>query len=760
LLIGFVAIALIPAVATTAASTSIVYRNGQHQVLDRLESVAALREVQLTSWTQAMQEELLIAVQEVYALGQASLTDDQPEEGKPPEVYDDILRDRLRILADQMQYADQLFLLDLDGRIVLSTDVSMEGKNVSGQDYFVRGLEGSYIDLPFISSRTESGGVQASVPVIDESGEPIGILVSSADTRILHAILDNRTGLGETDSVYLVDQDHALLMSALPGNIAPGYPYDDRGYVYSEGINMVIENRGGVSGILDDYEGTRVVGVYRWLSVLETALVVEQDASEVFGAIYATVLVNGAVALVSVLLAIGASLLITRSIAYPLVCLATTATEITSGDLDRLARVERGDEIGTLAQAFNSMTAQLRELIESLEQRVEARTQALHQRALQLETSAQVSREITAILEIDELLSGVVDLIQQGFGYYSVRIFLVDEESKLLIQQAGSGGAPQLLQPLEIDGNSLNSEAVRSNDHVLVVDVALDPRTADGTESPGAGSELVVPLRVGGHVIGTLDVLSQKTDAFTAADVLATQILCDQTAIAIVNARLYEQSRELAVVQERNRLARELHDSVTQSLYSLGLLSEGWRRLVSAGQLENVEEHLARIGEISQSALKEMRRLIYELRPPVLEQEGLLGALHQRLEAVEGRVGIDARLEVEDLVDMPAYMEEGLYRIALEALNNSLKHASANSVTVRISTDGTQLALEVIDDGVGFDPEPSGHDGRMGITGMRERAAQIGGDLIVIAEPGAGTMIRTTVDCGKWDHQTSQNVKA
>ena len=516
---------------------------------------------------------------------------------------------------------------------------------------------------------------------------------------------------------------------------------------------MVIENGGSVAGVLDDHAGTRVIGVYRWLSSLEAALVVEQDVSEVFGAIYTTVLVNGAVALFSVLLAVGASLLITRSISEPLVSLAATATEITSGDLERSARVEREDEIGTLAHAFNSMTTQLRELIESLEQRVETRTRALQQRAQQLETSAQVSREITAILEIDELLSRVVDLIRQGFGYYSVRVFLVDEEAGLLVQRASSGGAMKMIQPLDIDGSSPNSEAVRLNDHVLIEDVARDLSAADVIEPPGTGSQLVIPLQVGGQVIGTLDVLSQKADAFTADDVLAIQILGDQTAIAIVNARLYEKSQELAVVQERNRLARELHDSVTQSLYSLGLLSEGWRRLVSAGQLDNVEEHLLRIGEISQNALKEMRRLIYELRPPVLEQEGLLGALHRRLEAVEGRVGIDARLEVEDLVDMPAYVEEGLYRIALEALNNSLKHASANTVTVRIRADGGQLVLEVIDDGVGFDPQPINLDGRMGITSMRERAAQIGGELSVVAEPGAGTMIKASVDCESWVHQ-------
>jgi nitrate/nitrite-specific signal transduction histidine kinase len=514
---------------------------------------------------------------------------------------------------------------------------------------------------------------------------------------------------------------------------------------------LAVDEGASGSGIYDDSQGVRVIGVFRWLQETGVALLVEQDTSEVFGVIYATVLVNAGVALAAVFLAVGASLLVTRSIARPLISLADTATRIAAGDIDRIAPVESDDEIGRLARAFNSMTGQLSELIAGLEQRVEGRTKALRHRALQLETSAQVSREITAILETDVLLSRVVELIRHTFGYYSVRVFLVDEDTNALVRHASSGETPPAVARLDMAGDSLNAEAVRANQHVFLSETGQGGARFGHGESSEVRSELVIPLRVGGDVIGTLDVVSRNPDAFSTDDVLALQSLGDQLAIAIVNARLYRSSQELAVVQERNRLARELHDSVTQSLYSLGLLAEGWRRMVSAGQEEHVEDHLARIGEIAQSALREMRRLIYELRPPLLEEEGLLGALHRRLDAVEGRVGIDAGIVAEDLIELPPHIEEGLYRIALEALNNSLKHAAAKVVAVRISADNGRVVLEVKDDGVGFDPQGADLAGGMGFASMRERAAQIGGDLSISAEPGAGTVVRVAVDCAEWD---------
>jgi signal transduction histidine kinase len=201
------------------------------------------------------------------------------------------------------------------------------------------------------------------------------------------------------------------------------------------------------------------------------------------------------------------------------------------------------------------------------------------------------------------------------------------------------------------------------------------------------------------------------------------------------------------------RLARDLHDSVTQSLYSLTLLTEGGRRLASMGQVESIDGYFTDLGEIALQSLKEMRLLIHELRPPVLEEQGLVGALQQRLDTVEGRAGVEARLlMVGDLFEggavlaLPASVEQDLYGIAQEALNNALKHAVATSITIWLRADGERLELEVVDDGRGFDPESAVDGGGIGLSSMRERAERLGGSLAIRSVPGQGTTVKVSLN--------------
>jgi signal transduction histidine kinase len=207
-------------------------------------------------------------------------------------------------------------------------------------------------------------------------------------------------------------------------------------------------------------------------------------------------------------------------------------------------------------------------------------------------------------------------------------------------------------------------------------------------------------------------------------------------------------AEELAVLQERNRLARELHDSVTQSLYSLTLLAVAGQRMIQAEDLQQIAGNQTRMGEIARQALQEMRLLVYELRPLALESEGLIGALEHRLEAVERRAGIQASLLVEGELDFAEDTEEALYGIAQEALNNALKHARASQVVLSIRVDAESAVLEVNDDGQGFDLAHVVDKGGLGLTSMRERAEEIGGLLMVHSVPDEGTLVRVTVPLG------------
>jgi signal transduction histidine kinase len=213
-----------------------------------------------------------------------------------------------------------------------------------------------------------------------------------------------------------------------------------------------------------------------------------------------------------------------------------------------------------------------------------------------------------------------------------------------------------------------------------------------------------------------------------------------------------EQAEELAVSAERSRLARDLHDSATQSLYSLTLFTQAARELAAAGDLDRTRHNLARIADTAGQTLKEMRLLVYELRPLALTDVRLVEALQHRLDAVEGRSGVQARLllEAEGEIALPATTEETLYRIALEALNNALKHAHATSVTVRIRetalANGRRIAFEVADDGCGFDLEEVEDKGGLGLTSIRERAERLGAELSVSSVPGQGTRVKIEME--------------
>jgi signal transduction histidine kinase len=202
----------------------------------------------------------------------------------------------------------------------------------------------------------------------------------------------------------------------------------------------------------------------------------------------------------------------------------------------------------------------------------------------------------------------------------------------------------------------------------------------------------------------------------------------------------YERAIQAAIAQERERLSRELHDSVTQSLYGLTIMAESCQRLVR-DESKDLKEPLAEMGNVARQALKEMRLLIHQLRPPVLEEEGLLSALHQRLAAVEKRSGIEASLIIDEIIDLPVVMEEALYHIAVEALNNAIKHAQATSVSLCLRKAETWVELIITDDGKGFEPGPNGKPGGMGLTSMHKRAEGLGGTLTVQSAPGQGTKV-------------------
>jgi signal transduction histidine kinase len=264
---------------------------------------------------------------------------------------------------------------------------------------------------------------------------------------------------------------------------------------------------------------------------------------------------------------------------------------------------------------------------------------------------------------------------------------------------------------------------------------------------PDMRSFLGVPIRVREEVIGAFYLTEKQTRTmFEPADQELIELLAAHAAIAITNAGLFERSRELSIVAERNRLALELHDAVSQKLFSLVLTAEA-----AATQYDRdpaaARTQLERLRSLSREALEELRSLILGLRPPELARDGLAATLRRQAEMLERVHGVPIELSTEGSLDREPALgpdaELDILRIANEALHNAVRHAGAQRVTVRVSTEPGTLVLEVSDDGAGFDPgRPELRARHLGLTSMEERARELGGNLEIRSRPGTGTTVR------------------
>lgn len=217
--------------------------------------------------------------------------------------------------------------------------------------------------------------------------------------------------------------------------------------------------------------------------------------------------------------------------------------------------------------------------------------------------------------------------------------------------------------------------------------------------------------------------------------------MADQLGAAVQNLELRQMMRQAAVLEERERMARELHDAATQTVFSAGLFAEAAREAARIGDLPAVAQHTQTVVQRVYQALGEMRLLLFELRPDTAARQGLAAALQARLQSVEERANIATRLTVGAVGELPPALEEVVYRVALEALNNALRHARAGHVSVALRVTNGELILVVRDDGVGFRRRAAAASGGMGLASMAKRMHKVGGRLHITSRPGHGTRI-------------------
>lgn len=300
---------------------------------------------------------------------------------------------------------------------------------------------------------------------------------------------------------------------------------------------------------------------------------------------------------------------------------------------------------------------------------------------------------------------------------------------------------------------------------VRMPDVSLHERFEGWPDAhPHMHSFLGVPIVSHDEVIGAFYLTDKKGGRralFTDADQDLIEIFAAHAAVAIENAHLTERSRELTVVEERNRLARDLHDAVNQTLFSVSLTADAAALLVDSDP-KRAQDQLHTVRELARGAIDELRSLIFELRPADVASDGFAETLRKHVDVLRRVYEVDIELELDGawllapLAEREVVLEREIFRIVQEAIGNALKHAGAERVSVRLSTQDCRVLVTVADDGSGFDPGGPQAQRRLGLVSMRERAEAIGGDLRIESAPEAGTTVSLEVNLGGRDPRSDR----
>jgi PAS domain S-box-containing protein len=406
---------------------------------------------------------------------------------------------------------------------------------------------------------------------------------------------------------------------------------------------------------------------------------------------------------------------------------------------------------------------------QTLEQRVQQRTQEIERRRQVAEGLQDILAVLNSNQSLDEILDYITCQAKRLLETEAVAIYRLQEEQGLLEIEAAYGLSEEYIHNIKLPlGQGALGRAVLQKEPVVVPDVRAvfadhsAPSMANDVVFVDAelrhllmqmvdryGAVVGVPIVVKDQVYGGLALYYPQPRDFFKEEIGLATTLADHVALAIENARLLDQVEQTAVMEERQRLARELHDSVSQALYGIGLGIRTARTLLDRESLsEAVKAKLTQpldyVLSLADAGLAEMRALIFELRPDALAEQGLVAALERQAKALQARHKLNVETDFCQEPDLPLTAKECLYRVTQEALNNVIKHAQAGHVQVRLHETEGKITLEIADDGLGFEPQQE-YPGHMGLQSMRERVTKVQGLLAVKSEPGAGTSIKVWV---------------
>ncbi len=462
-----------------------------------------------------------------------------------------------------------------------------------------------------------------------------------------------------------------------------------------------------------------------------------------------------ALAVTALLLATALALLwyVTGSVVRPLRIFTRTVRAMTSDNLGLRVPLRSSDEIGALAGSFNAMAQDLEEsnrrLKEAniqLEERVQERATREERRTEQVRRIFEMRQQLIQLSGLREMLHFVVTALQQSFSYYRVNVFLVEPDSGALQLTSTAGYDIEDDHPEEGPPpvNGIAGAVLKSGRPLLATDVAREPRYGPFDDSNDTRAELAVPIAIGTLPLGVLDIRSNREGGLDEMDLFTAQTVADQIASVVESARVAAETRELTVLDERNRMAREIHDTLAQGFTGIVLQLEAAEQSLPDSPASTAA-HIDRARKLARESLAEARRSVWALRPTILERRSVVDALRSEVRSLQDEGQVQATFSVSgEQTRLSAGMEETLLRICQESLTNIRRHAVATSVQVRLLFDEGRVTLSIRDNGVGFDCDGV-KPGCFGLLGIQERARQCGGVARISSTPGEGTLVEIDI---------------
>jgi len=379
--------------------------------------------------------------------------------------------------------------------------------------------------------------------------------------------------------------------------------------------------------------------------------------------------------------------------------------------------------------------------------------ESLKQRNRELELLNRAARVFTSSLDLSQVLAGVLEEVRSALEVAACSVWLIDRETNEARCQHAVGPGAEIARGWRLSpGKGLVGHVAVSGESLIVPDAETALRgfnEIDQLTGVRLRSFLTVPIQAKGEVVGVIQVVDTEPDRFNPTHLRLVESLASSAAIAIENARLHAQVRELAAEQERQRLARELHDTVTQSLYGIGMVAQTSLKLLDQeGSDSPVRGLVEQIRAASHIALAEMREQLYDLHPSALAEKKLVEALLQHGDALSSKYALSIEIKGDSELSLSMPQLETLYYIAREALWNVVKHAGATHADVLVRTEDDWIVLTVADDGNGFDPSCLELEETVGLRIMEERVSLVGGTFQLQSDPKRGTQVTVRIPAG------------